>query len=66
MRIQGLCRASLNGFRCNDATWEDALNRDGFRDEVSFHVERGDKFPGPEPLSRVIIQQLRNAPHIAQ
>jgi hypothetical protein len=39
MRIQGLYRVSLNGFRCSNATWDDALNRDGFADEVSFHVE---------------------------
>jgi hypothetical protein len=39
MRIQGRYRVTLNGFRCNNSTWDDALNRDGFADEVFFHFE---------------------------
>jgi hypothetical protein len=39
MRIQGRYQVSLNGFRCNSSTWDDAPNRDGFADEVFFHIE---------------------------
>ncbi|HAJ37902.1 MAG TPA: hypothetical protein DCL15_19705 [Chloroflexi bacterium] len=39
MRIQGHYRVSLNGFRCNNSTWDDALNRDGFGDELFFQIE---------------------------
>lgn len=39
MRLLGHYRVSLNGFRCNNTTWDDALNRDGFGDEVFFQIE---------------------------
>jgi hypothetical protein len=31
-------RASINGFWCHNETWDDALNRDGWHDEVFFSV----------------------------
>ncbi len=57
MRLLGRYRVSLNGFRCNISTWDDALNRDGFGDEVFFQIEyryadsNGD--PMGAPVSRV-------------
>ncbi|BAM01376.1 MULTISPECIES: hypothetical protein [Caldilinea] len=57
MRIQGRYRVSLNGFRCNNSTWDDALNRDGFGDEVFFQIEYryvdGNGSPMGEPVRRV-------------
>lgn len=57
MRLQGHYRVSLNGFRCNNSTWDDQLNRDGFGDEVFFQIEYryvdGNGEPVGEPNRRV-------------
>lgn len=42
MRLQGHYRVSLNGFRCNVATWDTAMPwppEEGFGDEVRFQIE---------------------------
>jgi hypothetical protein len=42
MRLQGHYRVSLNGFRCNTATWDTAFAlppEEGFGDEVFFQIE---------------------------